>query len=262
MSQSPVPAATICSIFLRRAQCFLVASLLADVDGDADHSQHAAGGVAHEAGRVQQRDVVTVVVPDPVLQRDHGFGVAVEPLTQQRLVFRVYQRGPVDSPRQLLGLVSQDPFHAFARGQSSLGIDLVDHAAQFTGHGPESLVARGQGRFTNLARGDVDHEPEYATGRTVRPALDHVGAIERPMPAAVGVAEAVFRFEHVRRWIHAPQPLAEFFDLLFGIGAEQLPPGVDVGAAERRVDAEDVVIAVGVIGLVVLDIPVPDAGGS
>ena len=81
--------------FLRRAQRLLGARLLADVDGDADDAHHLAGGVAHHAGRIEQRDVVAVAMPDAVLERDHGFGAAIEPLREQRLVVGVHERRPV-----------------------------------------------------------------------------------------------------------------------------------------------------------------------
>ena len=248
--------------FLRCAQLLLGARLLADVDGDADDAHHLARGVSHHAGRIQQRDVVTVAMPDAVLERDHGFGAAIEPLLEQRLVIRMHERRPVGRARQLGAGITQHAFVTFAGGQAGLRVDLVDHAAQFARHGPEPLVGGREPGLADLARGDVDHQAEHPAGGAVGRAVHDIGAIERPVPAAIGVAKAIFGLEHLRRGVDVQQAFAESLDLPVRVGAEQRAPGLDVGAAKGGVDAEHAVIAVGVIGEIVLDVPVPDAGGS
>src|SRR6185436_10197817 len=245
--------------FLRGAHRFLRARLLADVDGDTDDTQHLAGRVADHAGRIEQRDVVSIAMTDPVLQRHHGFGIAVEPLPQQVLVVRVNQRGPIGRARQFRRGVAEHPFDAFVARAAGFGVDVVDHAAQLARHGTETLVGGRQRGFADLARGDVDHQADHAFGRPVGQPVDDVRAVQRPVPAAVGVAEAVFGLQLVGGRIDAPQALAEAFDLPVRVGAELLAPAARVGAPERRVDAEHAVVPVGVVGHAGFDIPVPHA---
>ena len=223
ISQSPVPAATICSNSCEARSCFLGARLLADVDGHADDAHHLAGGVTYHAGRIEQRDVVAVAMADAVLERDHGFGAAVEPLLEQRLIIGMHQRRPVGRRAAVPRWNSRARVRTPSpRGQAGLRVDLVDHAAQFARHGPEALVGGGEPGLADLALGDVDDEAEHPAGRAVGRTVHDIGAIERPVPAAIGVAKAIFGLEHLRRGIHVQQPLAESLDLAVRVGAEQL----------------------------------------
>jgi hypothetical protein len=199
---------------------------------------------------------------DAVLERRHGLGIAIEPLRQQRLVFGMHQCGPILGPRQRPGGIAKHALITFAAGQSGLVVDFVDHAAQFTRHRAEALVGRGQCGFADLAGGDVHDQPYHSPRGAGVVAVHHEGAIQRPMPGAVGVPEAILGFQHLRTGIHMPQAVAEFLDLAFRVRAQQLAPAVHVGTAKGRVHAEHPVVAVGVVGQVLRHVPVPDAGGS
>src|SRR3954462_11460641 len=101
---------------------------------------------------------------DSVLERDHGSVAAIEPLLEQRLVVRMYECSPVAGAWQLRGGITHDAFVALPSGQAGLGVDLVNHAAQFASDRPEPLIGGGEPGFTDLARGDVDHQAEHAPG--------------------------------------------------------------------------------------------------
>ena len=201
--------------FLRRAQRLLRARLLADVDGHADDAQHLAGRVAHQAGRIEQRDVVAVLVADAVLQAPPCDSVsAVEPLLQQ-VAGRPGARAQPSrlARRQFAGGVAEHALAAFAGRNPGLGVDFVDDAAQLARDRAEALIAGGKRGLAELARGDVHHQAEHAPGGAVGRALHHEGAVQRPVPAAVGVPEAILGLEHVRVRIHASQAVAEIVEL-------------------------------------------------
>jgi hypothetical protein len=144
----------------------------------------------------------------------------------------------------------------------SLPSPVESPVSEFAGHRAEPLVARGQRQLAQLARRDVDDQADHAPRGSILGAVHDVGAIEGPVPAAVGVPEPVLGLEHLRGRVDVHQLAAELVDGALGIGAEDLPPVHVVGAAECRVDTEHAVVAVGVVRDAVLDVPVPHARGS
>src|SRR6185503_6285983 len=111
-----------------------------------------------------------------------------------------------------------------AARHSRLGVDFIYYGAQLARHRAEALVARRQRELALFARGDVHDQADDALRGAIVGAIHDVGPVESPVPAAVGVAEAVFGLEHGGRRIDALQPAPEIVDGLLGIGAEQLSP--------------------------------------
>ena len=174
----------------------------------------------------------------------------------------MHQCRPVRGTRQFRMRCNRDALDSFIARHAVYDVDFVDDAAQFARHRAEALVGGRQRGLAHLALGDVDHQAHHAPGLAVGRALHHESAVQRPVPAAVGVAKAIFRLQHLaaestrcsrrRNW-----SIARSGSRCRAAGASSW-----IGAAEHRVHAEHAVIAVGVVGDAVLDVPVPHARGS